>query len=71
MLHTAYREAMDALRQADPAVGGIQFVGDLMPAVKGGSGLCQRALEAIDQHYMEDDLSLVSLSGMLDVSPNT
>ena len=69
-LHTAYREAMDALRQADPAEGGIQFVGDLMPAVKGGSGLCQRALEAIDQHYMEADLSLVSLSGMLDVSPN-
>ena len=69
-LHNAYREAMDALRQADPSEGGVQFIGDLMPAVKGGSGLCQRALEAIDQHYMEVDLSLVSLSGMLDVSPN-
>ncbi|HJD21621.1 MAG TPA: response regulator [Candidatus Gemmiger faecigallinarum] len=69
-LHAAYREAMEALRQVDPAESGVQFVGDLMPAVKGGSGLCQRALEAIDKHYMEADLSLVSLSGMLDVSPN-
>ena len=69
-LHTAYREAVDALRQADPAEGGVQFIGDLRPAVKGGSELCKRALEAIDQHYREADLSLVSLSGMLDVSPN-
>ena len=69
-LHAAYREAMDALRQADPAEGGVQFIGDLRPAVKGGRELCKRALEAIDQHYREADLSLVSLSGMLDVSPN-
>ena len=69
-LHGAYREAMDALRQADPAEGSVQFIGDLRPAVKGGSELCKRALEAIDQHYREADLSLVSLSGMLDVSPN-
>ena len=32
--------------------------------------MCQRALEALDQRYMEEDLSLVSLSSMLDVSPN-
>ena len=37
---------------------------------KGGSAICQRALEAINQHYMEESLSLVSLSAMLDVSPN-
>ena len=69
-LHGAYREAMDALRQRDGSEGSAQFVGDLAPAVKGGSLLCKRALDTLDQHYMDADLSLVSLSGMLDVSPN-
>ena len=68
-LHDAYREAMEALRQGGTE-SAAQFIGDLAPAVKGGEGLCKRALEAISQHYREADLSLVSLSGMLDVSPN-
>lgn len=66
----AYREAMEALLQGDRGEAGAQFIGDLEPAVKGGELLCRRALEALEQHYMEPDLSLVSLSGMLDVSPN-
>lgn len=69
-LHEAYRQAMEALRQGDKTEGGAQFISDLAPAVKGGSLLCKRALDALDQHYMDADLSLVSLSGMLDVSPN-
>ena len=69
-LHQAYREAMEVLRQGDRTEGGAQFISDLAPAVKGGNLLCQRALDVLDQHYMEADLSLVSLSGMLDVSPN-
>ncbi|WP_130868691.1 response regulator [Intestinimonas massiliensis (ex Afouda et al. 2020)] len=69
-LHTAYRQAMEALRQGDQTEGGAQFISDLAPAVKGGSLLCRRALEALDQSYMDADLSLVSLSGMLEVSPN-
>ena len=69
-LHEAYRQAMEALRQGDPAEGGVQFIRDLAPAVKGGNLLCKRALDTLDQHYMDADLSLVSLSGMLDVSPN-
>ena len=69
-LHDAYREAMDALRQGDGAEGGTHFSRDLAPAAKGGSLLCQRALDALDQLYMDADLSLVSLSERLDVSPN-
>jgi len=69
-LHEAYREAMEALRQEDGTEGGARFINDLTPAAKGGSQLCARALEVLDQHYMDTDLSLVSLSGMLDVSPN-
>lgn len=69
-LHDAYREAMEALRQSDGTEGGAQFIGDLEPSVKGGELLCKRALEALDQHYMDASLSLVSLSEMLDVSPN-
>lgn len=69
-LNNAYREAMEALRQGDGAEAGAKFIGDLEPAVKGGELLCRRALETLEQHYMDPDLSLVSLSGMLDVSPN-
>lgn len=69
-LHNAYCEASEALRQGDRGQSGAQFFGDLGPAVKGGELLCRRALEALDQHYMDAGLSLVSLSGMLDVSPN-
>ena len=69
-LHKAYREAMEALRQGDRTEGGAQFIGDLSPTVKGGSLLCKRALDTLDQNYMDANLSLVSLSGILDVSPN-
>lgn len=69
-LHDAYREAMEALRSRDPQESGARFFGDLRPADKGGSLLCRRALQALDQHYMDANLSLVSLSGMLEVSPN-
>ena len=69
-LHTASREAMEALRQGERSEGGAQFVTDLSPSVRGGSLLCRRALELLDLHYMDASLSLVSLSGMLDVSPN-
>ncbi|MCI6639937.1 MAG: helix-turn-helix domain-containing protein [Pygmaiobacter massiliensis] len=68
-LNNAYDEAVEALRQAD-ASGGVQFIGDLSTAGKGGRALCRRALETLAQHYMDPNLSLVSLSGMLDVSPN-
>ena len=69
-LHGAYREAMEALRQGEGTESSVQFISDLVPTVKSGSLLCKRALEAVDQHYMDADLSLVSISGMLDVSPN-
>lgn len=69
-LHGAYREAMEALRHGDGAEADAQFIDDLGPAVKGGSPLCRRALELLEQHYADSSLSLVSLSGMLDVSPN-
>ena len=70
-LHDAYREAMEALRQGDGMESGAQFISDLSPAVKGGELLCKKAMEALNQHYMDANLSLVSLSGMLTVSPIT
>lgn len=36
----------------------------------GGSLLCQRALNAIEENYKDESLSLVSLSSILGVSPN-
>lgn len=69
-LHGAYREAVEALRRGDHSGEGAQFIRDLAPAAQGGELLCQRALELLDQRYMDANLSLVSLSDMLDVSPN-
>ena len=69
-LHGAYREAMDALRQGEMSEGGAHFIWDLAPSVKGGPLLCRRALDTLGQLYMDPDLSLVSLSEKLDVSPN-
>ena len=69
-LHGAYREAVEALRQADGSEGGAQFIRDLAAAGRGGELLCQRALELLDGRYTDADLSLVSLSASLDVSPN-
>ena len=69
-LHRAYREAVEVLRQGDRSEGGAQFISDLAPAARGGERLCRRALDLLDQHYMDANLSLAALSGMLDVSPN-
>ena len=41
-------KAMEALRQGDTTEGGAQFISDLAPAARGGSLLCQRALDALD-----------------------
>ena len=65
-LNGAYRQALEALRAAEESEGGVSFTADTRKA----GGLCERALEIIEQHYMDEDLSLASLSAMLDVSPN-
>ena len=65
-LHDAYKQAVDALHTAAEEESGVRFSSDTR---KNGS-LCERALEIINQHYMDEDLSLASLSAMLDVSPN-
>lgn len=65
-LNGAYRQALEALHAAEESEGGVSFTAD----TRKGGGLCERALEIIEQHYMDEDLSLASLSAMLDVSPN-
>lgn len=65
-LNDAYRQSLEALHAAEDSEGGVSFSAD---SRKGG-GLCQRALEIIEQRYMDEDLSLASLSAMLNVSPN-
>lgn len=69
-LHEAYRQALEALTQGDKTEVGARFISDLESPVRGVSRLCRRALETLDQRYMEPDLSLVSLSTILEVSPN-
>lgn len=69
-LHHAYREAMEALQKIGHGEEDVVYVGDLPSAVSGGNLVCQKALELIQQHYGDPDLSLVSLSNLLEVSPN-
>lgn len=65
-LNAGYRQAMEALAAARETDGGVSFT----PDVRKSGSLCERALEIIEQHYSDEDLSLASLSAMLDVSPN-
>ena len=65
-LNAGYRQSMEALAAAKETEGGVSFT----PDVRKGGSLCERALEIIEQHYSDEDLSLASLSAMLDVSPN-
>ena len=65
-LNTAYRQSLEALHAAEESEGGVSFTAD----TRKGGGLCERALEIIEQRYMDEDLSLATLSAMLDVSPN-
>ena len=65
-LNVAYRQAVEALRAAAEGEGGVSFTAE----PRRNTSLCERALEIIEQHYMDEDLSLASLSAMLDVSPN-
>ncbi len=69
-LHDAYKEAMEALRSGDWSESCVQFISDLAPEVNRGSILCRRALEKMEQNFMDPALSLVSISSMLSVSPN-
>lgn len=65
-LNNAYRQSLEALHAAEESEGGVSFTAD----TRKGGGLCERALEIIEQRYMDEDLSLASLSALLDVSPN-
>jgi len=76
-LHGAYREAVEALKAVRPEQGGVSFFTDLAlsgegtgPQRRGGEWLCRQAVAEIERHYREADLSLVSLSSLLNVSPN-
>ena len=65
-LNSAYRQSLEALHAAADSEGGVSFTAD----TRKGGGLCERALEIIEQRYMDENLSLASLSAMLNVSPN-
>ncbi len=76
-LHGAYREAVEALKAVRPEQGGVSFFSDLSlsgegtgPQRRGGEWLCRQALSEIERRYREADLSLASLSSLLNVSPN-
>ena len=66
----ACREAADALREAEES--GIFYVSELQTkdARQGMSYLCDRALQIIEQNYMDEELSLGTVSEQLHVSPN-
>ncbi len=67
--HEAYTEAMKALTAAKGSDMSVSFISDLEQK-SSGSAICDRALSLIGEQYMNPDVSLISISSEIAVSPN-
>lgn len=67
--HEAYTEAMKALNAAKASDMSVTFISDLEQK-SSGSSICDRALQLIEEQYRNPDVSLLSISSEIAVSPN-
>ncbi len=73
--HDAYREAMSALKNCSAEEGGVCYMSDIErlnqdKLASSGSEVCDKALEKIEKEYANSEISLVSLSNDIAISPN-
>lgn len=77
--HIAYCEAMRALRESNSEVGYIRYISDIErltttnskeEKMTSGSDICDKALEIIEEEFENPEISLVSISNDISVSPN-
>lgn len=68
----AYIEAMNVIRYSWQNGSNVHFMADLLSEQRKKSStlLCDKALEIIEKKYMNQELSLVSVSSEIAVSPN-
>lgn len=69
--HEAYAQAMSAFGYWKKNGPGVYFLSDIEAVQESsGSGICDKALKLIDSSYRNPDLSLLSVSTQIAVSPN-
>ena len=74
-LSAAYQASMKAMSHAEQAGGtggGICYIQDMLAEekMKNSADICDRALSYIGAHYMDANLSLVTVSAGIGISPN-
>ncbi len=67
--HEAYVEASKAFSAARSSDMDVIFISDLEQK-SSGSAICDKALALIDEQYMNSEISLLSISNEISVSPN-
>ncbi len=69
-MHKTYVGSVKAIGYATKKKKGIYFITDMEQYKNSAELISEKALEIIDNHYMDPDISLVSVSKEIAVSPN-
>ena len=69
-MHKTYVESVKAVGYATKRKKGVYFISDMEQYKNSAEIISEKVLEIIDNHYMEPDISLVSVSKEIAVSPN-
>ncbi len=73
--HQAYCEAMQAINSCGTVEGNVCYMSDIErineeKQTSSGSEICDKALEKIEKEYTDSEISLVSISNDIGISPN-
>lgn len=69
-MHKTYVESVKAIGYATKNKKGIYFISDMEQYKNSAELISEKALKIIDNHYMDPEISLVSISKEIAVSPN-
>ena len=69
-MHKTYVESVKAIGYVTKKKKGIYFITDIEQYKNSAELICEKALELIDNQYMDPSISLVSVSEEIAVSPN-
>jgi len=69
-LHKAYVDAMKAVNYIKEKHAGVYFITDIEQHKNSARLIVEQALEIIENNYMNQEISLVSVSNQIAVSPN-
>ncbi len=69
-IHKSYVESVKAISYSATQKKGIYFIADMEQYKKRAEQISEKAMEIINSNYMDPDISLVSVSNEIAVSPN-